>query len=895
MIGRTFSHYRVLEKLGAGGMGEVYLAHDTSLDRRVAIKFLPEPLEQDDRARKRFLREARSAAALDHPFICNIHEVGEVDDKHYIVMEWVEGQTLAEKLTHGRLSPKEAQRIGIEIAEALEKAHQNGIVHRDLKPSNIMLTIEGHVKVMDFGLAKQAGGPEVRSEAKTPTALTREGTTVGTLLYMSPEQVRGSGADVRSDIFSFGVVLYELLAGVNPFKRSSGFETSNAIVKETAPSLSKHGVEVPPRLQAIVDRMLAKDPKERYQQAREIGSDLKEATAAGRSWLRPSLALPALLAIAGVGAALFWSLTERSDAQRAREEMLPQVMQLIDEDNYVAAFELAGEVERHIPNDPVLADSWALMSVIGAIVTEPPGAAVYIKGYADGTDWDLVGQSPVESLRLPRGPTIQIKIGKPGFDPRLLATGVPGFYFGREPAEVIDLLEAGTTPREMVLVPGGNYPLRITGFNRGDLADLKPFLVDRYEVTNAEFKAFVDAGGYTRREHWDGLDFVKDSRQLSWEEAMAEFVDSTGRTGPATWELGNYPEGQGNHPVTGVSWYEAEAYNRFRGKSLPTIYHWARAAFPPHSNGLPLASALVPASNFGGEGPAAIGMYQGMGPYGTFDTAGNVKEWCWNASGDHRWIMGSAWDDPEWMFSVRFTSPPFDRSPRHGFRGVKLLDDEPLPDRLTGPIELLARDYRSAEAVSDEVFEVFKSQMAYVPSALNARVESSDDSAADWVRERISFDAGYAAERVTAFLFLPKSGQSPYQATVVFGGLGDFSTKRPIRTVRDYDLDFLPRSGRALIFLDWKGSGDRWDGFLALRGEEYLHTFRERMAQWREDLGRTIDYLESREDIDTAKLAYLGGSYGASTALPLLALEDRLRVASAGLAGVYLLGSSARS
>ncbi|MDA2928026.1 serine/threonine protein kinase, partial [Acidobacteria bacterium AH-259-G07] len=206
MIGQTISHYKILEKIGQGGMGEVFLAEDTSLDRKVALKFLPDFMQEDPTARKRFLREAKSAAALDHPYICHIHEIGEADGKNFIAMEYVEGQTLKDKLAIGSLPLKEALNTAAEIAEALETAHEKNIVHRDLKPSNIMLTPKGHVKVMDFGLAKRLVPAEgVGSQAETLTAsLTKTGATLGTLAYMSPEQLRGEEVDTRSDIFSFG-------------------------------------------------------------------------------------------------------------------------------------------------------------------------------------------------------------------------------------------------------------------------------------------------------------------------------------------------------------------------------------------------------------------------------------------------------------------------------------------------------------------------------------------------------------------------------------------------------------------------------------------------------------------------------------------------------------------
>ncbi|MEJ2082909.1 MAG: serine/threonine-protein kinase [Acidobacteriota bacterium] len=228
MIGQTICHYRIVEKIGEGGMGEVYLAEDTSLQRKVALKFLPASLADDELARKRFLREAVSAAALDHPFICHTHEIIRHDSRDVIVMEYVEGRTLQQCLAAGPLPLKQALRIASEIAEALEEAHEKDIVHRDLKPSNIMLTAKGHAEVMDFGLAKKIGREDDTGQEIT-TALTREGTTLGTPAYMSPEQVKAEAVDCRSDIFSFGVVLYEMLTGVHPFRHVRQAETIAAI------------------------------------------------------------------------------------------------------------------------------------------------------------------------------------------------------------------------------------------------------------------------------------------------------------------------------------------------------------------------------------------------------------------------------------------------------------------------------------------------------------------------------------------------------------------------------------------------------------------------------------------------------------------------------------------
>ena len=857
---RSISHYRLEEEIGRGGMGLVYRAIDVRLGRAVAIKLLPPDAADEVPAtgtasrRRRFIQEARAASALNHPHIVTIYEVDDFEGETFIAMELVDGEPLDKLLRKGAPAIDRAIEWAGQIASGLAAAHAAGLVHRDIKPANIMITRDGRAKILDFGIAKLVSRAP---DDETMTSMgTRAGMVLGTAAYMSPEQAEGREASARSDVFSLGAVLYEMITGTRAFRGTGDGALIASVLRDQPAPIQTLRPDSPPELQGIIDRCLAKDPAARYADGNEVQAALAAlGRVAGtredaRPWLRrPAVIAPAALALAATAAFTGWRTIEARRASEAHAK-IPEIERMLDAgDRSLHAMRMAREVERYAPELVArLRQSWFRFNM----TSNPDGAEVQIRNYTDlDGPWESLGRTPVSNVLIPAG-YYRMRVNKDGYVPLETTTGP----FGRN----VVMAPAAGAPADMVFVPGGAYQ----GPGSGDIR-LPDFWIDKFEVSNAEYKHFVDAGGYRDARFWK-TPFTDGARTLTFEEAMTRFVDSTGRPGPASWELASPPAGQETHPVGGISWFEAAAYAEFANKALPTIYQWNQVA-STHDE---LFAEILLLSNFDQTGPSKRGERQGLSPFGTFDLAGNVKEWARNEGPDGgRYILGGGWNEPPYRFGEPDVQSPWLRSPAFGVRLVS--NTAPLDPAALAPVASLSLDPSSVVPVDSRELAFLKRFYEYDRSPLNARTDAVDTTA-EWKKETITFDAAYGGERVTTYLFLPANAKPPYQTVVIFPS--SYATLVSSSAYLDFrQFDFIVRSGRAAIYTVYQGTFERR---VTARGPAAR---RDLTVQRVKDLFRTVDYLTTRQDIDAGKLGYFSVSMGAFLAPIPLALEPRIKAA----------------
>jgi serine/threonine protein kinase/formylglycine-generating enzyme required for sulfatase activity/dienelactone hydrolase len=916
MPGTVIGRYKLLEQIGEGGMAVVYMAEQQDpIRRKVALKVIK--LGMDSRqVIARFEAERQALAMMDHPNIAKVFDAGATETgRPYFVMELVRGVSITEYCDANKLSTKERLELFVQVCHAIQHAHKKGIIHRDIKPSNVMVTMHDDKpvpKVIDFGIAKA-----INQRLTEKTLFTRYAQMIGTPEYMSPEQAQMSGLDVdtRTDIYSLGVLIYQLLTGTTPLDsdrlHKAGYSEMQQIISDTdppKPSTKLHtlgeklsGVAAQRKanpetlrklikgdLDWIVMRCIEKDRSRRYETTHELATDIERhlrhepIIASSPSFIyrlqkfcqrhqqHIAIAAITMILLAGViiSIGMYLQSIHSQKVQWAKGKALPEIIELTDQQNYREAFSLAKRAKKYIPNDPALKELWLRICKDYSITTIPTGADIFYKKYsATDEPWQYIGRSPLENITLPQG-VYRWKIEKEGYDIHECVT--EGSFDVR--------LREEHHPGEMVLIDAFIVEIPADSGTQSTGAKAPSFLIDKYEVTNEQFKAFVDQGGYTNREYWKHQ-FLKDGQQLSWGLAINKFVDKTGQPGPATWERGTYPEGQGQHPVSGVSWFEADAYARFVGKSLPTVHHWQQAACIGES------LVIVPSSNFGMESTTPVGSYPGMGHTGLYDMAGNVREWCFNTSDDSgrlRYTLGGCWGEPTYMFTEKDARSPWDRSPQNGFRCMQSQqENESVVSEVYQPIPLYTwRDLSNLQSFSEGEFACLKAFYQYDRTPLNPVVENIQDSSPFWRKEKITFDAAYDGNRVIAHLFLPKAGKPPYQIVIYFPGVNavyENSFKGPpYRALTEY----ITKSGRAMLFPIYYGTYER----PSARGRTWTMSdvvetplaYRNWTIRMVEDLSRSIDYLETRDDINSERIAYYGYSIGALLGVFTLAVEDRI-------------------
>jgi formylglycine-generating enzyme required for sulfatase activity/tRNA A-37 threonylcarbamoyl transferase component Bud32 len=937
--GLHVGRYVIRAKLGAGGMAEVYLADDTQLGRRVALKFIQPDTESEPLAQRRLLREARAAATLDHPHICSIYEVGEADGRQFIAMQFVDGEALDVRLRRSPLDSREILTLAVQIVDGLSEAHAHDILHRDIKPANIMVTARGEAKVMDFGLAKHTAGAAVAG-GETVTAVSHLGEIIGTAAYMSPEQARGEALDARSDLFSVGGLLFEMVTGQRPFQATSAAAIAAAILTQDPPPLARFAPQTPAELDRIVTKLLKKDPAQRYQTARDLLIDLQtlkeeqefqaklgrtpmpaSPSAAGSAVpahpvamdrraptpdvrppgrarsLRVGTGVIALLVLAAV-AWFGW----RAMNVRWATARLAELSALADARRNAEAFDLAVVLERYLPNDPTIARVMSSVSDTISVTTDPAGASVYLKGFpgsAAPSPRQLVGVSPIQAVRIARGQYV-LSIVKDGYAPiERTVSGVAvrtgALTIMPPPIRITQRLQpAAAVPERMVLVPGGEYRLISWSRPTDRRVRLDDYFIDKYEVSNEEYKEFVNAGGYLKPELWKHA-FVKDGRAISRDEALRGLVDRTGLPGPRSWSNQTFPDGKAAHPVTDITWYEADAYAAFRGKQLATIFQWEKAA----RNGFVGAAGVATMpwglfypgdpldgrANFGTSPAPTTTAEFGMSVFGVYNMAGNVAEWTRNDSSDGYLATGGAWGDPLYSFGKFGGRPGLFSSDKLGFRCVRSADVTAAGDQSGLRIEL-DQEVPQYTASSPQQFATLAAAYRYEKGPLDARIEQTITTP-EWTREKISFNGANGA-RALAYLYLPLHAPRPLQV-IQYLPAGDVDGGfRSVPDSMDDRMAPFVRAGRAAFCVVLEGYIERLRPANFVRPDLSTVEFAEIIIGRVTDLRRGIDYLETRPDVDKTRLAVYAPSAGSVHGLILGAVETRYRAfvfSGAGLPG----------
>ena len=696
-----------------------------------------------------------------------------------------------------------------------------------------------------------------------------------------------------------------MLTGQRPFRSVHDQALIYAVLHETPPSIDRLRPEVPKALAQLVTRMLKKEPAQRFQSIEAVLERLEAlytrdvvAVAPGRELQifarllkRPRVGVTVLAVVLFLAAVTILPLRSRMQHDRARA-LLPDIERLAETGDYAAAYALSVRAEASLPDDSALARWWPRIADSLTVVTAPEGVRVYVQRFAPDAQGafpepEHVGVTPLRGLRVVRG-DYRVRLEKEGY---ALVERVASRVFAPRIRIDATLREDDGVPDGMVFVPGSAY--RLVGWAAPPTSEvaLADYFIDRYEVSNRDYKAFIEAGGYRNRAFWREP-FVRGGQPLSWEEALTHFVDRTGLPGPRDWVGQDYPEGMEDHPVTGITWYEAAAYAAFRGKRLPTIFEWEKAArdgaVHPYGIVMPWGVQLPQQTiehraNFSSAGPERVNRFPfGVSPFGAYNMAGNVKEWCRNEIADGYATTGGSWQDPQYLFAAYGSFSGFHSSAALGFRCARSADAatgdqgaQAIPHKAQTP------SYTPVDAAT---YQSFLSHYQYDRELLEVRRVATQETA-DWTRETIAF-TGVEDDEILAYLYLPRRVVPPYQTLLFVDADPAFlGLRSPTVDVEQHFAGHI-KAGRALLTVVPKGGLERPREAGYRLPPPHTVRYRALVAHWAAEVSRGLDYLATRADIDSDRIAYFATSAGGFKPI-FPAVEPRYRA-------VVLMGGGIR-
>ncbi|MCA9213751.1 MAG: protein kinase [Planctomycetales bacterium] len=916
-VPQAFGEFEVIREIGRGGMGIVYEAQQQSLNRRVALKVLSVGLDFSSKSIARFQREAEAAAKLHHTNIVPIHTTGIENQIPFYAMELVRGPSLdlvldqlrGEASTEPKASiESECQnnencserlfesetvsnsldntptgsssfgsgmayydnvaRMFAEVADALEHAHQEGVIHRDIKPSNLLLGPDGRIHINDFGLARMLEEP----------SMTMTGELMGSPRYMSPEQISAEDGEVdhRADIYSLGVTLYELITLKPAYDAKERDRIFSQILNKEPEAPRKVNAKIPVDLETICQKAIQKAPADRYQTAAEFAEDLRRfvnrrsVTAKRIGWLgrtakwcrrnRSLSAVSAILVLVLLVGGTWFTIQEARRHQNWKL-VATEIESQLEDDAWQARLLIDSAFGRFPRHNQELS---AMLSRIGRkmkIESEPAGAEIFVRPQQfEHGRWLSLGATPIET-NLPEYPFQDYHVrAKLDGDEELVTAKTTGFG----PVDTWQL-DISSRPAMVVVGPAATdsmlHACRVFWLmNRRVPLEMPTFHIDTHEVTNGQFQEFVDSGGYEKAEYW------RETLGEDWRNLVERFKDrNEALPGPATWADGTYPPGMRDHPVVGVSWYEAMAYARFKKKQLPTLFHWLRAAdlsgwspeFDSHNRYNIGRKQLL-------HRPVSQSM-RSANYHGVLDTVGNVKEWCLNeGQPGYRYAMGGSWLDDDGSAFNPVTLKPTERRPDVGFRCA---DYEPTPDWAVS----MPAEYRELPTEATPIPEEYVEQFRFDRGRPWKTSPPTASTFHGVEAQHVEFDAGYGEhERIGCYIMFPDREKYAPPFQVMIGSSPIFLDENGKPTTDDQRFQHyspMMAGGRVLVLPTYWGlSHDRPPGDFKRHfpTEQPSEVYIDGVTKMAKDLIRTVDFFHEeypnvggKDLLDTDKLIFV--------------------------------------